>query len=70
MNVPTRANVADVTRDALVGLAMNDPQLVLEGLELHADWQEKSGLDPRISPGSRSPPSSHSMRRRLHTCGR
>lgn len=47
MNVPTKANVADETRDALVGLATSDPQLLLEGLELRADWQERSGLDPR-----------------------
>jgi 4-carboxymuconolactone decarboxylase len=47
MNMPTRTSVADQTRDALAGLATNDQELLLEGLELRAEWQEKSGLDAR-----------------------
>jgi 4-carboxymuconolactone decarboxylase len=47
MNIPVKADVGDDTRDTLAGLAVNDPELLLEGLELRADWQEKSGLDPR-----------------------
>jgi alkylhydroperoxidase/carboxymuconolactone decarboxylase family protein YurZ len=47
MNMPTRASVGDQTRDTLTGLAMNDHELLLEGLEMRAEWQQKSGLDPR-----------------------
>jgi 4-carboxymuconolactone decarboxylase len=47
MNVPTRADVDEQTRATLAGLALNDPELLLEGLEIRAEWQEKSGLDPR-----------------------
>ena len=47
MTVPTSVDVGDDTRDALAGLATSDQQLLLEGLELRADWQQKSGLDPR-----------------------
>ena len=47
MTVPTNVNVGDDTRDALAGLATSDQELLLEGLELRADWQHRSGLDPR-----------------------
>ena len=47
MTVPTSVNVGDDTRDALAGLATSDQNLLLEGLELRADWQQRSGLDPR-----------------------
>ena len=47
MNVPAKADVNDATRDALTGLALSDPELLLEGLEARANWQERSGLDPR-----------------------
>ncbi len=47
MNVPAKAEVHDDTRDALAGLALGDPELLLEGLEARASWQERSGLDPR-----------------------
>lgn len=47
MNMPTKTDVDEGTRDALAGLAMGDPELLLEGLELRAEWQQKSGLDPR-----------------------
>src|ERR1022692_2065946 len=47
MNVPAKAGVDDLTREALAGLALGDPELLLDGLELRAEMQEKSGLDPR-----------------------
>ncbi len=47
MNVPTKTDVDDGTRDALAGLAMGDPELLGEGLELRAEWQGQSGLDSR-----------------------
>ena len=47
MTVPTNVDVGDDTRDALAGLATSDQELLLEGLELRADWQQRSGLDPR-----------------------
>jgi 4-carboxymuconolactone decarboxylase len=47
MTVPASVEVGDDTRDALTGLATSDQELLLEGLELRADWQRKSGLDPR-----------------------
>jgi len=47
MNVPTRASVDDATRTALAELALGDPELLGEGLELRAELQRKSGLDAR-----------------------
>ena len=47
MNMPAKADVDDGTRDMLAGLALADPELLLEGLELRAEWQSQSGLDPR-----------------------
>jgi alkylhydroperoxidase/carboxymuconolactone decarboxylase family protein YurZ len=47
MSMPAKADVDDATRDALAGLALGDPELLLEGLEMRAEMQEKSGLDPR-----------------------
>jgi 4-carboxymuconolactone decarboxylase len=47
MTVPTNVEVGDDARDALAGLATSDQELLLEGLEIRADWQRKSGLDPR-----------------------
>jgi alkylhydroperoxidase/carboxymuconolactone decarboxylase family protein YurZ len=47
MTTPSKVDVGDATREALAGFAMSDPELLLEGLELRADWQERSGLDPR-----------------------
>jgi alkylhydroperoxidase/carboxymuconolactone decarboxylase family protein YurZ len=44
---PTKTEVNEVTRNALAGLAISDPDLLLEGLEARADWQKKSGLDPK-----------------------
>ena len=47
MNMPAKADVDDATRDALGGLALGDPEFLLEGLELRQEWQVKSGLDAR-----------------------
>jgi 4-carboxymuconolactone decarboxylase len=47
MTMPSKVEVGDATREALAGFALSDPELLLEGLELRADWQERSGLDPR-----------------------
>ena len=47
MNMPAKADVDDATSEALAGLALGDPELLLEGLEMRAEMQEKSGLDPR-----------------------
>ena len=33
MNMPTKVEVGDGTREALAGLALSDPDLLLEGLE-------------------------------------
>jgi alkylhydroperoxidase/carboxymuconolactone decarboxylase family protein YurZ len=47
MNVPAKAEIDEETRSQLAGLALGDPELLLEGLEARANWQERSGLDPR-----------------------
>ena len=47
MNMPAAGAVNDATRDTLAGLALADPELLLEGLELRTEWQSQSGLDPR-----------------------
>jgi len=47
MNMPAAGAVNDATRDALAGLALADPELLLDGLELRTEWQSHSGLDPR-----------------------
>ncbi len=47
MNMPAKADVDDATREGLAGLALGDPELLLEGLEMRAEMQERSGLDPR-----------------------
>ena len=47
MNMPSKVAVGDAARDALTGLALSDPELLLEGLEARANWQQRSGLDPR-----------------------
>ncbi len=43
----TNVDVDEATRTALAALALGDPELLGEGLELRAMLQEKSGLDPR-----------------------
>jgi 4-carboxymuconolactone decarboxylase len=47
MSMPTKADVDDATREALAALALGDPELLAEGLELRAEWRDKSGLDER-----------------------
>jgi 4-carboxymuconolactone decarboxylase len=47
MNVPVKADVDDATREALAGLALGDPDLLAEGLELRAEWRQRSGLTAR-----------------------
>jgi 4-carboxymuconolactone decarboxylase len=47
MNMPTKAEVDDGTREALAALALGDPELLGTALGLRTDWQEASGLDPR-----------------------
>jgi 4-carboxymuconolactone decarboxylase len=47
MTTPTKAEVDDVTRDALLGLSSGDLDLLAEGLELREEWRAKSGLDQR-----------------------
>jgi alkylhydroperoxidase/carboxymuconolactone decarboxylase family protein YurZ len=47
MSMSAKADVDDGTRDALAGLALGDPELLGEGLELRAEWQAGSGLDSR-----------------------
>lgn len=47
MNMPVKADIDQDTRDVLSGLALGNPELLLDGLELRAEMQERSGLDPR-----------------------
>jgi 4-carboxymuconolactone decarboxylase len=47
MNVPVKADVDDATRELLTGLALGDPELLAEGLELRANWKDRSGLNSR-----------------------
>ena len=47
MSMSANAQVDDATREALAGLSVGDLDLVAEGLELRAKWQDTSGLDGR-----------------------
>jgi 4-carboxymuconolactone decarboxylase len=47
MGMPANAMVDDATRDALVGLAAGDIEVLREILTLREAEQENSGLDPR-----------------------
>jgi len=47
MNVVGKAEVDEATRTALAELALGDPELLGESLELRAQLQARSGLDPR-----------------------
>jgi 4-carboxymuconolactone decarboxylase len=47
MNMPSNVAVDDVSREVLTGLALGDPDLLAQGLELRAELREKSGLDRR-----------------------
>lgn len=47
MNMSARADIDDATSAALAQLALGDPDLLGEGLEVRAELQRRSGLDPR-----------------------
>jgi alkylhydroperoxidase/carboxymuconolactone decarboxylase family protein YurZ len=47
MTVPAKADVDDATREALAGLAIGDPGILEDALELREITQERSGLDAR-----------------------
>jgi alkylhydroperoxidase/carboxymuconolactone decarboxylase family protein YurZ len=47
MNSPVRADVDDATKEALTGLSLGDPDLLAEGLEMRAEWKDRSGLSAR-----------------------
>jgi alkylhydroperoxidase/carboxymuconolactone decarboxylase family protein YurZ len=47
MNMPSKVDVDAATTETLAKLALSDPELLLAGLELRADWQARSGLDSR-----------------------
>ncbi len=47
MTMPAKAAIDDATTDALANLALGDPELLGEGLQLRQEMQERSGLDPR-----------------------
>jgi len=47
MSMPAKAAVDDTTSAALASLALGDPELLGEGLQLRRELQERSGLDPR-----------------------
>jgi 4-carboxymuconolactone decarboxylase len=47
MNMPTKVEVGEETRSALAALALGDPDVLAAGLELRAEWKDKSGLDAR-----------------------
>ena len=47
MNALTNVDVDEATRTALAALALGDPDLLGESLELRAELQRRSGLDPR-----------------------
>jgi 4-carboxymuconolactone decarboxylase len=45
MTTPTQVEVDEATKEALSGLTRGD--LLATGMELRAEWQERSGLDAR-----------------------
>jgi 4-carboxymuconolactone decarboxylase len=47
MNMPTKVDVDDSTREMLGALALGDPDLLAAGLEVRAEFQARSGLDAR-----------------------
>jgi 4-carboxymuconolactone decarboxylase len=47
MNAVSKADVGEATRNALIEVALGDPELIGEGLELRDQLQARSGLDPR-----------------------
>ena len=47
MTVPVKVDVSTKAREVLNALAHGDPDVLAAGLEIRADWEAKSGLDPR-----------------------
>jgi alkylhydroperoxidase/carboxymuconolactone decarboxylase family protein YurZ len=47
MSMPTKVDVDDSTRELLTKLTLGDPDLLAAGLEVRAEWKERSGLDAR-----------------------
>ena len=47
MATPAKADVDDLTRDDLLGLATGDLRAVSSAMEIREEWQESTGLDPR-----------------------
>jgi 4-carboxymuconolactone decarboxylase len=47
MTEPAKAEVDDMTRDALAGLSAGDIDVMAEGLEYREQWRRTSGLDAR-----------------------
>jgi 4-carboxymuconolactone decarboxylase len=47
MNMTAGANIDDATSAALAELALGNPELLGEGLEVRAELQRRSGLDSR-----------------------
>ena len=47
MNMPSKVEVNDATVQALASLTLGDPDLLAAGLEVRAEWKERSGLDAR-----------------------
>ncbi len=48
MSMPAKADVDDATSAALASLALGDPELLGETLQLRQELQQRSGLDPRM----------------------
>src|SRR5258708_26004380 len=72
MNMSARADIDEATREALAELALGDPELLGEGLEVRAELQRRTGLDPRSFALVKiaalialdAPPASHIWQRR------
>jgi 4-carboxymuconolactone decarboxylase len=47
MTVPVKVDVSTNAREVLNALAHGDPDILAAGLEMRANWEAKSGLDPR-----------------------
>ena len=47
MTVPVNVDVSDSTKDVLTALSQGETDLLAAGLEVRAEWEARSGLDPR-----------------------
>lgn len=47
MTTPAKVDVGDDTKDILGALSRGDPDLLTTGLEVRAQWKDRSGLDNR-----------------------